>query len=89
MFLATSETSVAGKYLSLFGMKLFGDEFRWIFSPILIILGGMILVKKASWSASRMTGIILYFLSVTSLIGMIKKDIIGFFDLHEQAVRFF
>lgn len=36
-----------------------------------------------------MTGIILFFLSVTSLLGMYKKDVIGFFDLHEQAVRFF
>ncbi len=89
MFLATAEASIAGKYLSIVGMKLFWEQYRWIFSPILVILGSMILTKKASWWASRMTGIILFFLSVTSLLGMYKHDVIGFFDLHEQAVRFF
>jgi DNA segregation ATPase FtsK/SpoIIIE, S-DNA-T family len=89
MFLATKEASVAGKYLSIVGMKLFGPEYRWIFSPILIILGAMIIVKKASWSGSRLVGILLFFLSVTSLLGMYQRDTIGFFDLHAQAVRFF
>jgi DNA segregation ATPase FtsK/SpoIIIE, S-DNA-T family len=89
MLLATKEASVAGKYLSIVGMRLFGSEYRWIFSPILIVLGAMIIVKKASWSGSRLVGILLFFLSVTSLVGMYQRDVIGFFDLHEQAVRFF
>lgn len=89
MFLATAEASVAGKYLSIAGLTLFGEFYRWIFSPILIVLGGMILTKKASWSSSRMIGIILFFLSVTSLVGMYEEAVVGFFDLHEQAVRFF
>jgi DNA segregation ATPase FtsK/SpoIIIE, S-DNA-T family len=89
MLLATKEASVAGKYLSIVGMKLFGAEYRWICSPILIVLGAMIIVKKASWSGSRLVGILLFFLSVTSLLGMYQRDTIGFFDLHEQAVRFF
>jgi DNA segregation ATPase FtsK/SpoIIIE, S-DNA-T family len=89
MLLATKEASVAGKYLSIVGMQLFGAEYRWIFSPILIVLGAMIIVKKASWSGSRLVGILLFFLSVTSLLGMYQRDTVGFFDLHEQAVRFF
>ena len=89
MFLASKETSVVGGYFSIVGEKLFGIEYRWIFSPLLAILGTMILVKKASWSASRLTGIILFFLSITSLLGLYERDTVGFFDLHEQTVKFF
>ena len=89
MLLATRETSIAGKYLSLAGIALFGTEYRWISSPLLIILGAMIIVKKASWSGARLVGILLFFVSVTSLVGMYRHDVVGFFDLHEQAVRFF
>ncbi len=49
----------------------------------------MILVKKASWSASRFTGLILYFISLTSLVGAYQGSLIGFFDLHIQATAFF
>ena len=49
MFLATKETSVVGGYFSIMGETLFGREYRWIFSPLLAILGTMILIKKASW----------------------------------------
>ena len=89
MFLATKEASVVGGYFSILGEKLFGVQYRWIFSPLLAILGTMILVKRASWSASRLTGIILFFLSVTSLLGLYARDTVGFFDLHEQTVKYF
>ena len=89
MLLATKEASIAGKYLTSLGMILFGDQYRWISAPILIILGTMIIVKKASWSGSRFAGLLIFFLAVTSLLGMLDGDIVGFFDLHEQAVRFF
>ncbi len=97
MFLATSEASIAGKYLSIIGMSLFGEYYRWIFSPILTALGAMILVKKVSWSSARLTGIILFFVSVTSLFGLYQDrslaikayNAIGFFDLHIQSITFF
>jgi hypothetical protein len=38
MLLATKEASIAGKYLSSLGMILFGDYYRWISAPILILL---------------------------------------------------
>lgn len=58
-----------GSYMSQFGNTFFGASFRWIFSPILMILGVMILVKRASWSVSRFVGIILFFIASTSLVG--------------------
>lgn len=53
MFLSTKETSVVGAYFSRAGLFLFGDYYRFIFSPILITLGMMIIVKKATWSVWR------------------------------------
>ncbi len=51
MFLATKEASIVGKYLALIGEALLLEEYyRWIFSPITLTLGIMILTKKASWS---------------------------------------
>ena len=49
----------------------------------------MILIKKASWSAGRFGGLILFFLAVTSLVGINREAPIGFFDLHAQAITFF
>ncbi len=89
MFLSTNEASIVGKYFSIFGEKCFGEYYRWIFSPIVGMLGVMILIKKASWSAGRFGGLILFFLSVTSLVGINREAPIGFFDLHAQAITFF
>ena len=58
-----------GKYLSQGWLLFFGESFRWIFSPILMFLGVMILVKRASWSVSRFVGIVLFFVASTSLLG--------------------
>ena len=89
MFLSTQESSVIGKYFSLLATNLFSEEYyRWIFSPITLLLGIMILVKKASWSVTRFGGLLLYFIATTSLIGLYRADTIGLFDLHEHMVTF-
>lgn len=73
MFLATKEVSIIGKYLALLGGTLFLDEYyRWIFSPITFVLGIMILSKKASWSLARATGLLIYFMTLTSVVGYIQ-----------------
>lgn len=89
MFLSTTEASIIGKYFTLIGVSLFSLEwYRWIFSPIVIVLGIMILVKRASWSGSRLAGLFLYFLSLTSLFGFFQDKTIALFDLHEHLVTF-
>ena len=89
MFLSTKETSIIGQYFAIAWGKLFSPEwYRWIFSPITVALGTMILVKKASWSATRFTGLLIYFIALTSLIGLSQDGAIGFFDLHENMVTF-
>lgn len=89
MFLSTKEASTVGKYFALIGTSLFSSEsYRWLFSPIMVALGVMILVKKASWSSARLIGLLLYFLSITSLLGIYRATTIGFFDLHEYLITF-
>ena len=82
MYWASNENSIIGWILSKIGTLFFGENYKWIFSPILAILGGMILVKKASWSISRLVGIILFFIATTSLIGWYKRTTVGYFDIY-------
>ncbi|MDD2693883.1 MAG: DNA translocase FtsK [Candidatus Gracilibacteria bacterium] len=89
MFLSTKETSVIGQYFAIAGGKLFSPEgYRWIFPPITVALGTMILVKKASWSSTRFIGLFIYFIATTSLVGLWKDKTIGIFDLHKNMVTF-
>lgn len=81
MFLATREASVFGRYLTQVDMYLFGDYHRFVAAPILVILGTMILVKKASWSMARFIGIILFYISLTSLIGWYVSEYVSFFNI--------
>ncbi len=85
MFLSTREASTVGKYLASVGLFLFGEGYRYIFSPIVGILGLMIAVKKANWSVWRLVGLILFFVSVTSIIGFQNGNIEWIFDLHKEA----
>jgi DNA segregation ATPase FtsK/SpoIIIE, S-DNA-T family len=82
MFLSTAEASVVWGYLSDFWRVVFGIYYRWIASPILIILGVMILVKKASWSAWRAIGILLFYIATTSLVGWYTKATQWYFDIY-------
>jgi S-DNA-T family DNA segregation ATPase FtsK/SpoIIIE len=88
MFLSTAETSVIGKYFSSLWIVLFGEYYRYIFSPILVILGTMILVKKASWSIWRLVGILIYYFSLTSFIGWYTKSTVWLFDLYIYLEHF-
>ena len=81
MFLATREASVFGRYLTQVDMYLFGEFHRFVAAPILVILGTMILVKKASWSMARFVGILLFYISLTSLIGWYVAEYASFFNI--------
>jgi DNA segregation ATPase FtsK/SpoIIIE-like protein len=87
MFLSASESSVIGVYMSRAGIALFGEYYQWIFSPIVMILGVMILVKRASWSASRLVGLVLFWLSTTSLIGWYMRSTVGYLDIYHLLER--
>jgi hypothetical protein len=48
----------------------------------------MILVKKASWSLWRFVGILIFYFSLTSLIGRYKGEVVGYFDIHTPLELF-
>ena len=87
MFLSASESSVIGIYMSRAGVAFFGAYYKWIFSPILMLLGVMILVKRASWSVSRLVGIVLFWLSTTSILGWYAQSTIGYLDIYALLDR--
>ncbi|MBS9783783.1 DNA translocase FtsK [Candidatus Gracilibacteria bacterium] len=85
----TGNAPLIGKYLSKAGTLLFGKEYyRWIFSPIVGILGVMIIAKKAYWSGWRFVGLILFFLSATSLLGWYSGEKIGLFNIYSELEKF-
>lgn len=87
MFLSVNESSIIGVYMSRIGILFFGPYYRYIFSPILMLLGVMILVKRASWSVSRLVGIVLFFLSTTSILGWYSQHTIGYLDIYSLLDR--
>ncbi len=44
----------------------------------------MILFKRASWSISRLVGIILFFIATTSIVGWYARTTIGYFDIYSM-----
>ena len=87
MWLSASESSVIGIYMSRVGTLFFGAYYKWIFSPILMLLGVMILMKRASWSVSRLVGIVLFWLATTSLMGWYMQSTIGYLDIYALMDR--
>ena len=65
---------VIGQYFTLAGEYLFGGYFRFIFSPILLVFGAMILLRKTEWNALKGFGILGFFVSVTSLLGWFSRE---------------
>lgn len=47
-------------------------------------LGVMIILKRASWSVSRLVGIILFFIATTSIVGWYSHATIGYFDIYSM-----
>lgn len=84
VFLSTRESSLVGTYLTRAWVFLFGEGYRWIFSPIMVALGVMILSKRASATIWRLVGLLLFFVSVTSFLGFYRKETQWIFDLHSD-----
>ena len=70
----SGQMPVIGQYFTLAGEYLFGGYFRFIFSPILLVFGAMILLRKTEWNALKGFGILGFFVSVTSLLGWFSRE---------------
>lgn len=69
---------------------LFGEYYRFIFSPVVLILWVLIFVKEGFWfNNSRMFWLILYFISLNTIIWSLNKEYISFFNLNSTFSNFF
>ncbi|MBW7955037.1 DNA translocase FtsK [Candidatus Gracilibacteria bacterium] len=82
--------STAGFYVFRLLKSLFGNFYQIIFSPIILILGVLIFFKEGfSFNNSRFFGLILYFISFTSLVGSFNNGYNSFFNFSDLLVSFF
>ncbi|MCK9272546.1 hypothetical protein M0P65_03295 [Candidatus Gracilibacteria bacterium] len=76
------DKSVIGSFLSFFLDLLYGNQFRFIFSPVLILLGVLISFKKLYWNNTRIVGLMIFWFSLDSIIGLFFPSMTtGLFDI--------
>jgi S-DNA-T family DNA segregation ATPase FtsK/SpoIIIE len=56
-----------GGVVTRIGTTVFWTDYRFIFAPIVTILGGLIVINKLSWNMVRFIGLIMFWISVVSL----------------------
>lgn len=88
-FFASTETNQLGQkpllwqYFSIAGKWLFWEHFIWIFSPILLFFGATLIAKKTYWDNLKLIGIIVFYISTTSLLGWYQNGTSAFFDTYK------
>lgn len=69
---------------------LFWDYYQFIFSPIILVLGILVFVKEGFWfNNSRMFWLVLYFVSINTLIWSFNKTYFSFFNFNNSLSGFF
>lgn len=82
--------STAGFYVYKVLEFLFGSYYQFIFSPIILLLGVFIFAKEWFWfNNSRFFWLILYFLSLNTLIWSVQKNYDSFFNFQVWFAGFF
>ena len=83
-------SSVVGAYLIEGLTYLLGDHSTWIFVPMVGVLSVLIIVNRLSWNSARVLGLLLYFLSVVSLVAVWQPyGNHGLFDISESLIAWF
>lgn len=86
----SDETSTAGRVVADIGAALFGTGYRFIFAPIVAILGGLIAINKLSWSMVRLIGLLLFWISTVSLQEIFVRPFVpGLLAFGDFFVHFF
>lgn len=89
LVLAGDSGSTAGGFVASVGTTIFGEHYRFIFAPIIIILGGLITINKLSWNMVRLMGLLLFWVSIVSLEGIFMTPFrSGLFDFGTFFVSF-
>lgn len=75
--------------MALVGTTIFGEHYRFIFAPIITILGGLIAINKLAWNTVRFVGLLLFWVSVVSLESIFTAPFrSGLFDFGTFFVEF-
>lgn len=89
LVLAGSDSSTAGSFVTSIGTTLFGDNYRFIFAPIVTVLGFLIVINKLSWNMIRFVGLLMFWISVVSLENIFSSPYkAGLFDFGSFFVNF-
>ncbi|MDD3793570.1 MAG: DNA translocase FtsK [Candidatus Gracilibacteria bacterium] len=79
----SEKDSTLGYYLSLGLYNLFGDYYKWIFSPVLVLFSLlMIKDKSVSVNLTRIIGLFMFFVSTSTIIGFFIKNYYATFNLY-------
>jgi len=68
---------------------LFWDYYRYIFAPVLILLGILISLSKINWNYTRLLWLFIFFLSVDSIVWMFSQKETWIFDINAFLVKWF
>lgn len=67
LVLAGDGNSTVGSIVASVGTTLFSTNYRFIFAPIITILGFLIVINKLSWNMIRLIGLLMFWISIVSL----------------------
>lgn len=89
LVLAGDTNSTMGSIVANIGTTIFGSDYRFIFAPIVTILGLLIVINKLSWSMVRLIGLLMFWISVVSLENIFAHPYnAGLFDFGSFFVSF-
>ncbi len=90
LVLAGDTASTMGSIVSSIGTAIFGTDYRFIFAPIITILGFLIVINKLSWNMVRLVGLLMFWISVVSLENVFGHPFeAGLLDFGNFFVTFF
>lgn len=72
VFLAVLVFFANRDYLDIVFVPLFGESYRWIFSPIIGAVGLRLLLGKNNFDQRRLLGLALFWLGCVTLYGYLK-----------------
>ncbi len=90
LILLGDNNSTVGSFVSYIGTIIYGTDYRFIFAPIITILGLLIVINKLSWNTIRAIGLLIFWISIVSLENVFFHPYdAGLFDFSEFFISFF
>ncbi|MDD2871561.1 MAG: DNA translocase FtsK [Candidatus Gracilibacteria bacterium] len=84
-------TSTFGYYIYMYGDLLFGEYYKFIFSPVVLLLSFFLIKNKSlEFNLYRFLGLFIYLVSLTTIIGYFHTILsyAGYFNVYELVNSF-